>query len=52
MKIEEQEKTVFMQETNAFLQETSIFLQHEMSGAMEELVRLQNGRCSYHKFMI
>ena len=52
MKIEEQKNTAFMQETNAFLQETSMLLQHEMSDAMRELVRLKNGRCLYHRFMI
>ena len=46
MKIEEQENSAFMQESNTFLQETSMFLQHEMTGAMKELVRLQNGKCA------
>ena len=33
-----------MQQTNTFLQDTSMFLQHEMSDAMKEFVRLQNGK--------
>ena len=52
MKIEKQENSAFMQETNTFLQETTIFLQHEMTGAIKELVRLQNGKCLEIKFMI
>ena len=45
MKIEEQENSAFMQETNAFLQDTSMFLQHEMSDAIKEFVRIQDGKC-------